>query len=442
MTDIQALSGDAGRSQIPHGMQDRFLGEAARRRRAEATLRSTFSRWGYQEVIPPTFEYYENLAVGASPRLRQAMYRFLDRSGNTLALRADFTPQLARIAATKLFDQPLPLRCCYVGSLFRYEEPQAGRKREFTQAGVELIGASTPAADAEVVALAVAALEALGLEGFQVNLGQMAFFRALTQYLPAEAREPVREAIDHKNRSRLAAALGGAGASADLERALLRLPDLAGGAEILDEAAALSGRLTRGGEAAAAIERLRQVYVLLQSYGVTGRVIVDLSEVRGMDYYTGITFRGVAPRLGWPLVSGGRYDDLIAQFGRPLAAVGFGLGIERALLIQPWRGSSSLKPQVLVERCERRACLALVQRLRQQGCRVEMDVAEPGGGDLAQTARQRGIRRTLRCTAEGWLLTEDGRIRHLTEADLLRAARGWADEAEPLSAALEGGSGT
>jgi len=442
MTDMQASSGDAGRSQIPHGVQDRFLGEAARRRRAESTVRSTFSRWGYREVIPPTFEYYENLAVGASPRLRQAMYRFLDRSGSTLALRADFTPQLARIAATKLFDQPLPLRCCYVGSLFRYEEPQAGRKREFTQAGVELIGANTPAADAEVVALAVAALEALELDDFQVNLGQMAFFRALTQHLPPGVLTPIREAIDHKNRSRLAATLNRASVPCGLEDLLLRLPDLAGGAEILDEAAALSGRLAQGGGAVAAIERLRQVHLLLQGYGVAGRVIVDLSEVRGMGYYTGITFRGVAPRLGWPVVSGGRYDDLIAQFGRPLAAVGFGLGIERALLIQPRRESNSLKPQVLVERCERRACLALVQRLRQQGCRVEMDVAEPGGEDLAQTARQRGIPRTLRCAAEGWLLTDDEGVHHLTEADLLRASGGWASDVEPGPGVREGGVGT
>ena len=444
MTDAPILGGDVGRSQIPHGVQDRFLGEALRRRRAEAALRSTFDRWGYQEVIPPTFEYYENLAVGASPRLRQAMYRFLDRSGNTMALRADFTPQVARIAATKLFDQPLPLRCCYIGSLFRYEEPQAGRKREFTQAGVELIGASTPAADAEVVALSIAALDALGIEGFQVNLGQMAYFRALTRHLPAEVREAVREAIDHKNRARLVAALGSAGISAELRAALLRLPDLVGRAEVLEEATALSGRLGREGEeAAAAVERLRQVYALLEGYGVAGRVIVDLSEVRGMDYYTGITFRGVAPRLGWPLVSGGRYDDLIARFGRPLAAVGFGLGIERALLIQPRRESDDVvQPQVLVHSCQRRACLALVQRLRQQGCRVELDVAAPGGADLEQTARRRGIRRTLRCADEGWLLTEEGRSRRVTEAELLRLAKGWPGGAEPLPGAPGEGRGT
>jgi ATP phosphoribosyltransferase regulatory subunit len=113
---IISLSPGSGRSQIPHGVQDRFLAEAARRRRAEEVVRECFVRWGYQEVIPPTFEFYENLSIGASAELKEAMYRFLDQKGRTLALRADFTPQMARMAATKLFDQPMPLRCSYLGS--------------------------------------------------------------------------------------------------------------------------------------------------------------------------------------------------------------------------------------------------------------------------------------------------------------------------------------
>ena len=235
------------RSQIPHGVQDRFLVEAVRRRRAEADLCEAFARWGYQEVIPPTFEYHENLTVGASAELQRAMYRFFDHEGRTLALRADFTPQIARIAATKLFDQPLPLRCFYVGSLFRREEPQAGRKREFTQAGVELLGADTAAADAEVVALSVAALEALHLRDFQVNLGQMAFFRALTGDLPRGllvfGARGGRSQEQHRARPRPGAKPVWAAARRDL---LCRLPDLIGGPEILDEARALSRRPAAG----------------------------------------------------------------------------------------------------------------------------------------------------------------------------------------------------
>lgn len=420
-------------SQIPHGVQDRFLAEAVRRRRAEAILREQFTRWSYDEVITPTFEYHENLSVGASSELQATMYRFFDREGQTLALRADFTPQVARIAATKLFEQPMPLRCFYVGSLFRHEEPQAGRKREFTQAGIELIGADTPAADAEVVALAVAALTSLELRDFQFNLGQTAFFRALTDQLPANALAPIREAIDHKNSARLGEALEEAGVTGKWYRMLSRLPNLIGGEEILDDARALSATLPQGREAVAAIDRLVETYHLLQAYGVADRVILDLSEVRGMDYYTGITFRGVAPGLGWPIVSGGRYDELIAHFGRPLAAVGFGLGIERALLVQARQGSERppIAAHVLAGNCQHAACMALVRRLRQQGCRVEVDPLGLEPIALVDQARQRGISRVLRCCHRGsppsseLLLADEKGERALTEAALLGEAETW-----------------
>ncbi len=411
------------RTQVPHGVQDRFLVEAARRRQAEEALRREFSRWGYAEVIPPTFEYYDNLSVGTGPALRRAMYRFFDREGHTLALRADFTPQVARMAATKLFDRPQPQRCFYVGSVFRCEEPQAGRKREFTQAGVELLGADTPAADAEAVALAVAALEALALRNVQVNLGQMAFFRALAEGLLAEVVGPLREAIDQKNGARLADLLGAArltGARRDL---LFRLPDLIGGVEILDEAQALAADLPRPATALAALERLARVYDLLAAHGVAGRVFLDLGEVRGMDYYTGITFRGLAPGLGWPLVSGGRYDDLVARFGRPLAAVGFGLGIERALLVQARQGTPPppVAPHVLVRDGEQAATLALVRRLRALGLRVEADVLDP-----ADPAPRPDVPRTLQPAGDAWLLTDQHGQQSLTETALLQEAKTWS----------------
>jgi ATP phosphoribosyltransferase regulatory subunit len=427
------VSPESGRSQIPHGVQDRFLVEAARRRRAEARVRECFVRWGYQEVIPPTYEYYENLRVGASSELEEAMYRFFDHRGRMLALRADFTPQVARMAATKLFDQPMPLRCCYLGSLFRHEEPQAGRKREFTQAVVELIGADTAEADAEVVALAIAVLEALGLGDFQVNLGQMAFFRVLTSEMPGQVLAPIREAIDHKNRARLADALAQGGQQGEQYDLLTRLPDLVGGPEVLEEARNLSASLSRGAQVLAALERLAEVYRLLQAYGVEKRVILDLSEVRGMDYYTGITFRGVAPGLGWAVSSGGRYDELIANFGRPLAAVGFGLGIERALLIQSQQGvpAPSPVPDLLVQCCDHPDCLALVGRLRQRGCRVEVDVLGLDGAGLMAQVRQRGIPRLLRCSGGEWRLLEQAGQgiqageRLMSEGALLEACQAW-----------------
>jgi len=428
---IITLSPGSGRSQIPHGVQDRFLAEAARRRRAEEVVRECFARWGYQEVIPPTFEFYENLSIGASAELKEAMYRFLDQKGRTLALRADFTPQMARMAATKLFDQPMPLRCSYVGSLFRYEEPQAGRKREFTQAGIELIGADTAEADAEVVALSIAALEALELRSFQVNLGQMAFFRYLTRGLPEETLVAVREAIDHKNQARLLEALDQAGLTGNRARLLKRLPALIGGSDVVEEALDLCAGVRESAGTSAALERLSEVYRLLQAYGVADRVILDLSEVRGMDYYTGITFRGVAPGLGWPVLSGGRYDDLIARFGRPLAAIGFGIGIERALLIQSHQGAPvpSPAPHLLVHSCDHAACLALLRRLREKGCRVELDVLRLKGTALIDQARQRGIQRVLRCCGDTWRLWDEKGERDVTGEAVLQEAEMWASAA-------------
>lgn len=433
--EINPPSSLAGRSQIPRGVQDRFLAEAARRRRAEAALHECFSRWAYHEVIPPTFEYYDNLRVGTGPRLRQAMYRFLDHQGRTLALRADFTPQVARIAATKLFDQPMPLRCFYVGSLFRHEEPQAGRQREFTQAGVELIGADTAAADAEVVALAIAALQALELPGIQINLGQMAFFRALTGDLPRALVDGVREAVDRKSGVQLDAAL--ADVPAARRRLLRRLPDLVGGPEVLEQAQDLCRDLEKPGAPEAALQRLARVHEQLQAYGVSGHVILDLGEVRGMDYYTGITFRGLVPGLGWPVISGGRYDDLIANFGRPLAAVGFGLSVGRALLARDAGGGSrpelsSLAAHLLVHACSRPQCLNLVSELRRRGCRVEVDVLGVDEATLSAEARRRGIHHTLRCTAGPeagrWLLAgaaPEVPARELTAEQLLSEARGF-----------------
>jgi ATP phosphoribosyltransferase regulatory subunit len=422
LPDWDRADTEPGRSQIPHGVQDRFLEEAARRRQAEASLRLCAAGWGYQEVIPPSFEYYDNLSVGASDHLRRSMYRFFDRQGRTLALRADFTPQLARMAATKLFDRPMPLRFFYVGSLFRWEEPQAGRKREFTQAGMELIGVDSAAADAEVVALSIAAMEALGLEGFQINLGQMAFFKALTAAMDPGVLAPIRDAIDQKSGVRLEQSLDAAGVGGALGDILLQLPALMGGPEVLDTARTLAADLEGARQA---LDRLVRVYDLLVAYGVAGRVKVDLGEVRGMDYYTGITFRGVAPRLGWAVVSGGRYDNLIANFGRPLPAVGFGLGIERALLIQSREIGALPHTQVLVQSCDHKACLALVQRLRAQDIRVEIDVQSLAAQGLEEQARLREIPRILCCSADSWLLIEDGSQRPLTEDDIIMEAARW-----------------
>jgi len=404
------------RGHLPHGVQDQLPGDVLRRRRAEVSLRELYSAWAYREVVPPTIEYEDNLIIGASPELKRAMYRLFDRDGQTLGLRTDFTTQIARVAATKMLADPLPLRCFYMGSVFRREEPQAGRQREFTQCGIELLGASTLEADAEVVALAAASLEALGISGYQINLSQTALFRGLTANFPAEAAVRVSEAIDRRSASELEQVLRMTDGPSAEKNLIRRLPELIGGPEVLEPALAIGGNVA---DAAAALAR---VYDLLDGFGIADRVILDLGEVRGMDYYTGITFRGVAPGLGWPLISGGRYDELVGQFGRPLAAVGFGLGLERALLAAPPSSDAGLSPPVVVASpCPDRESMSLLDELRNRSYVVDVDVL---GRDLPGLIDYAGSIDAQRVVAycgisDEWTVWSDGRTATMSAGELL-----------------------
>jgi ATP phosphoribosyltransferase regulatory subunit len=201
---------------------------------------------------------------------------------------------------------------------------------------------------------------------------------------------------------------------------VLAIPGLSGGPEILDHAR----RLDRGAEAAAALDNLAEVYGLLAAHGVAGRVTLDLGQVRGMDYYTGIAFEGFAAGMGFPVIGGGRYDNLIGQFGPALPAVGFALTIERALIAlereQPV--SVSVAPDALVGACRHRGCLRWVSHMRTAGMRVEVDVLEREPAELIEYARQRGIGRVLVC--------EEGRLRALAGDNPLQ---GFAEDARVQS---------
>ena len=367
--------------QLPHGVADLFFNDAARKRAVERTLADTFARWGYSEIIPPTFEYYESLAAEAGPQLREEMYRFFDRDGRTLALRADFTIPTARIVGTKLFDRAMPLRFFYVGSAFRYEEPQAGVRREFTQAGIELIGAKTADADAEAIALAMTALRAIGLDDFRFTLGNAAYLQATTRDLALRDADDLalREAIRRKNAPALARLLDSLSLDAARKRALAQLLTLWGGADVLDRAECVNG------DARAAIEHLRDVVAQLARFGVQDFVTLDLAENRGMEYYTGVLFEGFVQGLGFAVASGGRDDNLIAHFGHDVPAVGFAIGVERALMAL--RPRANIAPDVIAQEYDAR-----VGDARTRGQIVEVDILDRDEDALREYARLRGAR--------------------------------------------------
>ncbi|GAG20464.1 unnamed protein product, partial [marine sediment metagenome] len=235
---------------LPCGVRDLFLEDAAKLSKLMATWRQLFESWAYTEIIPPTYEHYDVLMAGSDADFERRIFRVLDREGNILALRPDITTQVARIVGTKLHDGstelaevlPLPLRFYYLANVFRFEEPQAGRQREFYQAGLELIGAPGPEADAEMVAVLIEALQQVGLRGFQINLGQMAFFRAIVAELnlsPAQV-ETLKGAIDRKDEVSLRKSLVEWEIDDGHAAALSELPQLCGDDEVLERAASLA----------------------------------------------------------------------------------------------------------------------------------------------------------------------------------------------------------
>ena len=374
---------------IPSGVADYFWGEAYRRRQLESTLLATFRGWGYGDVIPPTFEYDATLGIEANADLQAEMYRFLDRDGGTLALRPEMTTAVARLVGTRLHDWPMPQRFCYAGSVFRYTEPQAGRQREFWQAGVELIGANSPQADAEVLALTIAALDAAGLDDFRIVLGHMGYLRGLLDDLklpPAQA-DALRQAIDRKSEPELADFLRDVPLTAPQRRTVEELPLLNGpdGETVIAQAAALCLNPAMS----AALDNLRTIYAALTAQGMAHRVDLDLAEIRNLGYYTGITFEALVPHLGFSVASGGRYDALVGHFGPNQLAVGVALGIDRLVLaLESQSGATAslvrpVPPDILVSVSDDPDCLAALSAWRAEGKRVMVDVMGRTGAELA-----------------------------------------------------------
>ncbi len=304
---------------IPSGTRDVLPEEMRELRLMTDRVRAVFERAGYGEVYTPALEYESTFQRdGASP---PAAYRLFDEHGNVLVLRPDMTIPIARLTATRYATAPTPLRFCYFAHAYRPVRPQRGQSREFLQAGIELVGAPGPEGTAEALKVLCDALDAAGLQNFRVGLGDVMLYPALLESLGV--RESRRERILEK----LAvgdfvavelelAELRLADADAEL---LLRVPRMRGGPEVLERA---TGPLQEAGTG------MRAVHSLLAPE-VAQRVIFDFGLVRSLGYYTGAVFQVYDPALGVPIGGGGRYDDLLARFGRPLPAVGFALAVER-----------------------------------------------------------------------------------------------------------------
>jgi ATP phosphoribosyltransferase regulatory subunit len=309
---------------IPPGTRDVLPDEMRELRAISSSLRRTFEGAGYGEVHTPALEYEEVLRRGEE-HAAGARYRTFDEQGDVLALRSDMTIPIARVVASRYADAEPPLRFCYFAHAWRAVERGVGEPREFLQGGLELIGSAAPEGEAEVLALTIAGLEEAGLRRHRVGVGDGSLYRGLLEALGVDEREhlPLLECLSRRDLVGLELLVSRLGGIGERERELLvRLPELRGGPDVLDRAEGVE------------LAGLRALHELLAERGVADRVIFDLGLVRELGYYTGAVFEVYDPAVGFALGGGGRYDDLLGRFGRPLPACGMGLDLARVHLAQ------------------------------------------------------------------------------------------------------------
>jgi ATP phosphoribosyltransferase regulatory subunit len=367
----------------PTGVKD-YLPEAVTRLRGiEFNVLECMNRWGYEQVITPTLEFYDTVGA-ASATLDKKLFKLLDQNGRTLVLRSDMTAPIARIVSSLLKERPFPLRLSYHSNVFRAFAEEAGKESEFFQTGVELVGDESPEADAEVIALAVACLQAAGIQEFKIALGHVGFLNGLFQETLAgmtDEQNALKECLLNRDYVGYRRLLAGYTLEDRLKEKLEGILRLSGGEQVCDQAY----ETTKDPVAVHAIRHLSGIIEVLKAYGVSEHIQIDLTMVGDFTYYTGMTFEGYAAGLGFPVASGGRYDNLLKQFGRPAPATGFALKTNRILdLVAEEETAGAGAVLVIYDAANRTAALQEAGKLRAAGRVVETRLVS------AETAAEAG----------------------------------------------------
>ena len=402
---------------LPRGVSDFLPEQAARICRIEEKLLHTFGQWGFRRIIAPLLEFDDVMAAGVGEELKGKTFRFDDRqTGRLLAVPPDITPQVARMVATRMRGLPLPHRLSYSGRVLRHAESGSGRSRELFQVGVELIGLDSAEADAEMAAMAVQALKELGFDRFSIDLGQVEFFRGImaASGLPAEARATLQAAVGRKDASAVTELLGEFTVSEASSREISALPRLFGGREVLDEAAGI----VTNERSRQALANLTEVVDILELYGVSEYLTIDLGEIRGLNYHTGVTMEGFVTGGGAPVCGGGRYDTLTGVYGFAAPATGFAFNLLELLPLlegRPDLEESATKDFLIFNRKdERRDALEIARFLREQGYSVARDIIRRDFESSLKYARKVGIRRVMVIGGDD---LPDDQVRVVTVAD-------------------------
>jgi ATP phosphoribosyltransferase regulatory subunit len=387
----------------------------------EDNIRGVFSSFGYGEVITPTLELESALEVSGEQRFRKS-FRLFDEKGDVMVLRPEMTTPIARLIATKMADRRPPFRLCYFANSFRPTTPQRGRQSEFCQAGLEFVGDDSPAADAEVLAVLCRALESCGLEDFSIALGEASFFQALLASVgvSGEERRAIFDTLAARDMVELAHIIDGTAVAEDDKQAIRDVVELRGGSEVLTQAQ----DLVRDQEMEAALKRLARTYYIVSRHGYAGRILFDLGILRGFEYYTGIVFEVLSEGLGFPLGGGGRYNGLLARFGRPLPAVGFAVGLDRLhIAVNDQGGARAPETRGVMLSGGLDDELDLAFELRKLDINVFALPAGTGEDDSRELALAQAIELMVIPEGEDYRLVDvdSGEGRQLSRADLLRA---------------------
>lgn len=376
---------------LPPGVRDWLPQELAFKRDVEERIRTVFERWSYSEVLTPSFEGYDALERGLGEKLMQQTFRFNDPLGQSLALRTEMTTPIARVVSARLRQASLPLRLSYVAPAFRYEEPQLGRMREFTQAGAELIGASGTSADAEALFMAIETLDAVGLDDARFDINDSEIVDGVLQSvgLAGELLLTFKRVIAERNLVALRELGERHALHGERFDTLTRLAMMRGREDVIE----LARPICATPQSKEALGRLETVLSRAATLGFADRINIDFALLRDLEYYTGFVFEGYVDDLGFSLCGGGRYDTLLPRFGYDAPAVGWMVGVERILLALERRREDE-RPRnevdVLVSGSD-----AVARREREKGLRVRQDVRDLDRDALLAYAQHKGIPRVL-----------------------------------------------
>lgn len=368
---------------IPEGVRDIYNSECRVKLMLEKKLHRVLEGYGFHDIQTPSFEFFDIFNQERGTVASRDMYKFFDREGNTLVLRPDITPSIARCMAKYFKEETLPIRLCYIGNTYINSSSLQGKLKEVTQLGAELMNDDSGEADAELLALTIDCLIQSGLKDFQVEIGNADFFRAMVEESGFKEEDEIsnlRGLIENKNMFGMEDILAGKEIREDLKNVFLKFPELFGNLDILNQAK----ELTSNPRALKAIKRLEDIYAILSEYGYEKYISYDLGMLSQYNYYTGIIFKAYTYGTGEAIATGGRYDNLVGQFGKEAPAIGLAIVIDQLMF--------ALTRQQLVEAPEDRDTLILYEeKYRRQAVGLANHFRADGINTILQKMSQENI---------------------------------------------------